>query len=53
MDCGIVPVLANAATCELVRELEQRLGVEKVVVNPYEKKNVEVEGAAIVLVVTD
>ncbi len=53
MECGIEPALTNAATRELVRELEQRLGVEKVVVNPYEKKKVAVEGAAIVLVVTD
>ena len=41
------------ATCDLVRELENRLGVESVRVAPYEDHTVTVNGAAVILVVYD
>lgn len=45
--------LKDYATVELVKELEKREGVEKVVAGPYEQKNVAFEGPAVVLVVID
>ena len=45
--------LTNVKTCELVRELEKRAGVEAKVAKPYEDLTVTVNGPAIVLVVID
>ena len=45
--------LKDYATWSLVEELMQRIAVETVIVNPYEKKDVTVEGPAIVLLVYD
>lgn len=41
------------STCDLVKELETRLGVESVRVAPYEDHAVTVNGPAVVLVVID
>ena len=40
-------------TQELVDALSQREGVEKITVKPYEDKTVEVNGPAVILVITD
>lgn len=45
--------LKNISTRELVAELEKREGVEMTLVEPYQNKNVAVEGPAVVLIVTD
>ncbi|MCP1226743.1 BC1881 family protein [Sebaldella sp. S0638] len=45
--------IEDIKTCELVEELKRREGVETVVVFPYEKKNIEAEGAMIVLKIID
>lgn len=45
--------LSKVKTCDLVRELEKREGVEVTVAEPYEDVTVSVNGPAIVLVVTD
>ena len=45
--------LKDFATCELVRELETREGVERHWAEPYEDLAVNVNGPAIVLVVID
>lgn len=45
--------LKDYATWSLVEELMKRIAVETVIVNPHEKKNVTVEGPAIVLLVYD
>ena len=45
--------LKDYATWSLVEELMKRVAVETVIVNPYEKKDVTVEGPAIVLLVYD
>ncbi len=45
--------LESIKTYELVEELKRREGVETVVVAPYEKKNIEVEGALIILKIID
>lgn len=45
--------LKNIPTKQLVEELIGRDGVEKAVIQPYEKTTVEAEGPAIVLVITD
>ena len=45
--------LKNIPTNRLVEELAGRDGVEKVVLLPYEKSQIEVEGPVIVLMVTD
>lgn len=45
--------LKDYATWSLVEELMKRIAVETVIVNPYEKKDVTVEGPAIVLLVYD
>lgn len=41
------------STKELVDELKEREGVNTITAEPYEKKIVDLEGPAIVLVVTD
>lgn len=41
------------STKELVEELKEREGVNTIIAEPYEKKTVDLEGPAIVLVVTD
>lgn len=43
----------SAKTCDLIAELEVREGVEKIMAEPYQKKEVSVEGPAVILVVTD
>ena len=45
--------MSKIPTCELVKELEKREGVERVIVDPYDKKTINVEGAAVVLIVID
>ena len=40
-------------TCDLVELLNRRTGVEKATVEPGTKKDITVEGPAIVLIVTD
>lgn len=40
-------------TCELVKEIAKREGVEEVVVQPYEDKEIKVNGPAVVLIITD
>lgn len=45
--------LNDVDTCYLVEELKNREGVSKIIVNPYEDKNIKVNGPAIVLVVID
>lgn len=46
-------ILKEIPTCLLVKELENRQGVEKIIAEPYKQKPVVVDGPAIVLVVTD
>lgn len=43
----------SAKTCDLITELEVREGVEKIMAEPYQKKEVSVEGPAVILVITD
>lgn len=45
--------LSNVKTCDLVAELEKREGVEKVWAEPYQAKDISVEGSAVILVITD
>ena len=45
--------LSNYKTCELVEELKTREGVETHWAEPYEDKNIQVNGPALVLVVID
>lgn len=45
--------LSNYITCELVEELKTREGVETHWAEPYEDKNIQVNGPALVLVVID
>lgn len=45
--------LNEARTCELVRELSTRLGVEIKTAEPYQDLTVTVNGPAIVLIITD
>ena len=45
--------MENIKTYELVEELSRREGVETIEVAHYEKKNIEVEGAMIVLKIID
>lgn len=45
--------MSQIYTCELVKELEKREGVERVIIDPYEEKTIKVEGPAIVLIVID
>lgn len=46
-------LLSTVPTCELVKELEKRAGVETTMVEPYQDVQVKVNGPAIVLVVID
>lgn len=46
-------MLKQVATCDLMKELENRLGVESVRVAPYEDHTATVNGPAVILVVTD
>lgn len=48
-----VNFLKIAKTCELVSELKLREGVKTIVVDPYEKEKMLVEGPAIVFIVVD
>lgn len=43
----------NLKTCELVEELKEREGVKVYLAEPYKDLNINVNGPAIVLVVTD
>lgn len=45
--------LSNYKTCELVEELKTREGVETHWAEPYEDKNIQVNGPALVFVVID
>ena len=45
--------LKDYATCSLVEELIKREAVEPVIINPHEKKDIVVDGPAIVLLVYD
>ena len=45
--------LKKLSTKELLKELKTREGVETKIVEPYQNVDVEVNGPAIVLVVTD
>lgn len=45
--------LSSYKTCELVEELKTREGVETHWAEPYEDKNIQVNGPALVLVVID
>lgn len=45
--------ISSIPTCDLVRELETREGIEKIWVNPYEDFEVKVNGPAVILIVTD
>lgn len=45
--------LSKVATCDLVRELQTREGVEMTMAEPYEDVKISVNGPAIVLVVAD
>lgn len=45
--------LKEFSTKELTDELKEREGVNAIIAEPYEKKVVDLEGPAIVLIVTD
>ena len=45
--------LSTIKTCELVTELKTREGVETIMAEPYQKKEVSVEGSSVIFVVTD
>lgn len=45
--------LKEIATCDLVKELSDREGVEVRTAEPYQKMMVKIEGPAVVLVVID
>ena len=45
--------LKEIPTCQLVEELKSREGVEQIVVEPYEDFKMNVNGAAVVLIVMD
>lgn len=45
--------LSSIKTCDLVKELQAREGVETTIVEPYQDVDIKVNGPAIVLVVTD
>lgn len=40
-------------TKELIKELQEREGVRKIIAEPYKDKNIIVNGPAIILVITD
>lgn len=45
--------LSNVLTCDLVKELQAREGVETIIAEPYQDAEVKVNGPAIVLTVID
>lgn len=45
--------LSGVKTCELVKEIESREGVEKVWAEPYQTKELSVEGPATILIIID
>ena len=45
--------LSDIPTCDLVKELQTREGVETTIAEPYQDAEVKVNGPTIVLVVTD
>lgn len=45
--------LKNVKTFELVKELSMREGVTQVIAEPYENKNIDINGPAIVLAIID
>lgn len=45
--------LKNISTCDLVKELQSREGVETTIADPYQNVEVKVNGPAIVLVIID
>ena len=45
--------LSRTKTYELVEELKTREGVETIMAEPYQKREVSVEGPAVILVITD
>lgn len=45
--------LSNISTCDLVKELQTREGVETTMAEPYQDAEIKVNGPAIVLVVID
>ena len=45
--------LKKVPTYQLVEELKSREGVDTINVEPYENKKIDVNGAVVVLVVTD
>lgn len=45
--------LTKKSTAELVKELSQREGVRKLIVYPYEKKSLNIEGPCIILIIED
>lgn len=45
--------LSNVLTCDLVKELQTREGVETTIAEPYQDVEVKVNGPAIVFVVID
>ena len=40
-------------TCELVAELDRREGVKKIIAEPYQLKDISVEGPAVILMIND
>lgn len=45
--------ISKISTKELVMELQKRVGVETTIAEPYEDKEIKVNGPAIVLIVID
>ena len=45
--------IKNFKTYELVEELKKREGVETIVINPYEKEKIKIEGPIILLKIID
>lgn len=45
--------LSKVNTSELVAELKTREGVEAIIAEPYQKKEVSAEGPAVILIVVD
>ena len=50
---GMKKPLSNATTKELAEELSDRLGVEKIIAEPYKNQEVRVNGPATILVIID
>lgn len=45
--------LSEYPTCQIVQELEKRAGAKTITAAPYQDVNINVNGPAIVLIVTD